>query len=212
MITPTQPSLAHLTDDELIIRIDRGDVEEPLAELQRRHHTRIHTFVQSIVRDTHLADDIDQEVFAKVFFKCHLYRPGTNFRAWLFEIARNQALSALRARCNTPTPIGNLDLQREGLGSTSNILEDIPDRHEERHLEESEFMDAFSAAVEELSERYRSVFDLCVQQGVHYRDAATRLGIPNGTVAIRIMRARKRLYNELEQHLDRVRRPPACVQ
>jgi len=44
------------------------------------------------VRDPHLAQDVVQEVFEKVLLKHDLYRPGTNFRAWLFEVARNQAL------------------------------------------------------------------------------------------------------------------------
>ena len=38
------------------------------------------------------------------------------------------------------------------------------------------------------------------------------LGLPTGTVAIRIMRARKKLFTALQHHLGRLRRPPACFQ
>lgn len=72
-------------------------------------------------------------------------------------------------------------------------------------------MGAFLAAVEALPERYREVFQLCIQQGRTYEDAARELGIPTGTVAIRIMRARRRLYEVLKGHLGRLRRPPACL-
>jgi DNA-directed RNA polymerase specialized sigma24 family protein len=66
--------------------------------------------------------------------------------------------------------------------------------------------------VAELPEHYQTVFDLCVRQGRPYQEAGKVLGLPTGTVAIRIMRARKRLFGALGKHLDRLRRPPACFQ
>ena len=60
--------------------------------------------------------------------------------------------------------------------------------------------------------RYLDTGELCVRRGVPYQEAAKKLGIPTGTVAIRIMRARKRLYAQLSHHMDRLRRPPACLQ
>ena len=56
------------------------------------------------------------------------------------------------------------------------------------------------------------MFDLCVRQGRPYQEAAQVLGMPQGTVAIRIMRARRRLFGELGRHVERLRRPPACFQ
>lgn len=199
------------TDDDLMIRINTGEVEESLAILKSRYGQRIHNFVKGIVRDEHLAEDVGQEVFAKVFFKSHLYRPGSNFHAWLFEVARNQALSALRTRRLTPRPIGSLEMPNDG-ADDGNPLEKMPAGFIDRRLEEQELMYAFSEAVEHLPERYRDVFELCVQQGRQYQEAAKALNIPTGTVAIRIQRARKRLYKELAHHMDRLRRPPACLQ
>jgi DNA-directed RNA polymerase specialized sigma24 family protein len=51
-----------------------------------------------------------------------------------------------------------------------------------------------------------------VRQERTYEDAGKELGLPTGTVAIRIMRARKRLFTALREHLGRLRRPPACFQ
>ncbi len=66
--------------------------------------------------------------------------------------------------------------------------------------------------IQDLPEPYQRVFELCVRQGRPYREAARILDLPTGTVAIRIMRARKRLFRALSHHLDRLRRPPACFQ
>jgi RNA polymerase sigma factor (sigma-70 family) len=92
------------------------------------------------------------------------------------------------------------------------MLELIPCQSEHQDLVEEEFMAAFHGAVAGLPEHYRTVFELCVRQGKPYQEAGQLLGLPTGTVAIRIMRARKRLFTALEHHLGRLRRPPACFQ
>jgi RNA polymerase sigma-70 factor (ECF subfamily) len=212
----TQQAFAHhgatdtRSDDALMQLIENGEADEGLRVLQDRYGRRILHFVRGLLRDVHLAQDVTQEVFEKVFLKSHLYQPGTNFRAWLFEVARNQALSALRARRRNPRPVSSL-----GHGSQDDdqdFLESLPENRDNRDLEEQEFMEAFHRAVEELPERYRTVFTLCVREGRPYQEAAETLGLPSGTVAIRIMRARKRLFGELGRHMGRLRRPPACLQ
>ncbi|MCA8943707.1 MAG: RNA polymerase sigma factor [Planctomycetes bacterium] len=205
---PTEQDLTLLTDDEAMALVEGGEAQAGLGELQRRYGKRIHNFVRGLLRDEHLAQDTTQEVFAKVFLKSHLYAPGTNFRAWLFEIARNQALSMLRTRRRSPRAVSSLAVHE----SEGDILESVAEPHQNRDLEEQEFMEAFATAVDELPENYRAVFDLCVRQGHPYDFAAKTLGIPTGTVAIRIMRSRKRLFQQLSRHLDRLRRPPACFQ
>ena len=197
-----------IRDDDLVDRIRDNGSSDALEALQHRYGQRVFHFVRGLLRDGSAAQDVTQEVFEKVFLKSHLYQTGTNFRAWLFEVARNQALTTLRARRRQPMPISNL----QATDAEDGFLEAIPDDREDRGLEEREFLEAFHAAVDALPERYRTVFDLCVRQGRPYQEAADTLDLPTGTVAIRIMRARKRLFEALGQHIGRLRRPPACFQ
>ncbi len=197
------------TDDACVERIRLGDAETGLLMLQERYGARLLHFVQGIVRDAHLAQDVLQEVWQRVYTKHHLYRQGTNFRAWIFEVARNQARSALRSGRHVPRPVSSLASGKEE--ETNQILNSI-ETHDDRSIEEREFMAEFEKAVASLSDDYRRVFTLCVRQGTAYAEAGRRLSLPTGTVAIRIMRARKQLYRMLERHLDRLRRPPACFQ
>jgi RNA polymerase sigma-70 factor (ECF subfamily) len=169
------PGIDGVPDEELVEMLQRGLAEQAMCGIQNRYGRRLFHFVQGMVREPHLAQDVVQEVMEKVLLKHSLYQPGTNFRAWLFEVARNQALSALRAQRRLPRPVSNLGPDED---SDGNLLDLVPSGPEDRSLEE----------------------------------AATRLGLPTGTVAIRIMRARKRLFGSLERHLDRLRRPPACFQ
>ena len=201
--------LAACSDDQLIEAINAGHVEDGLAVLQARYGARVRQFIKGIVKDAWLAQDVAQETLMKVFFKSHLYQLGTSFKAWLFEIARNQALSALRSRRRSPRPVTSLNFIEPD--SELDLL-DQAFCDGNRDLEEEEFMTAFEGAVCALPEHYQNVFRRCVMQGRTYRDVAEELDIPTGTVAIRIMRARKRLYKALSPHLDRIRRPPACIQ
>ena len=203
---PDSPS-----DDQLMTAINEGrDVEESLSILQRRYGRKVRHLVRGIVHDEWLAQDVAQETFVKVFLKSDLYQIGTSFRAWVFEVARNQALSALRKKRRSPRPVASLavtDTHEE-----SDILDQAHANSHNRELETAELMGAFDTAVEDLSDRYQNVFRRCVIQGHSYQDVADELKIPTGTVAIRIMRARKQLYQVLSPHLDRLRRPPACIQ
>lgn len=205
----TRIDQAAFSDEDLVHQLQAGATDLALTELERRYGKRIHHFVQGMVRDPHLASDVTQEVFAKVLLKNHLYKLGTNFRAWLFEVARNQALTMLRSRSRLPRPASALQGRTEDDGD---FFEQVAARAETEDLVEEEFMAAFQQAVEDLPEHYRVVFDLCVRRGCAYQQAGEQLGIPTGTVAIRIMRARKRLFTALQQHLGRLRRPPACFQ
>jgi RNA polymerase sigma-70 factor (ECF subfamily) len=208
--SPAQIAAVPFSDEELVEMLGRGEAEAAMAGLQERYGNRILHFVRGIVRDAHLAQDVAQDVFEKVLLKHELYQPGTNFRAWLFEVARNQALTTLRQHQRLPKPMSSLWTEtREG---SADPLDTIASDWEDRRLEEEEFMAAFAAAVEELPEHYRTVFDLCVRAGRPYQEAGQKLGLPTGTVAIRIMRARKRLFSALSEHLGRLRRPPACFQ
>jgi RNA polymerase sigma-70 factor (ECF subfamily) len=204
------PALWSHTDDQLMQAINAGQVEDSLSVLQSRYGHKVRHFIQSIVKDSWLAQDVAQETFVKVFFKSHLYQIGTSFKAWVFEIARNQALSALRSRRRSPRPVTSLNVADPD--GQQNLLEQVLSSEANRDLEEREFMTAFEDAVTALPEHYQTVFRRCVTGGRSYQDVADELKIPTGTVAIRIMRARKRLFQTLSPHFDRLRRPPACIQ
>ncbi len=204
---PVKSNDAPWSDEALVAALQAGRTEAAMTELEQRYGQRIFHFVRGMVRDVHLAQDVTQEVFEKVLLKHELYRPGTNFRAWLFEVARNQALTMLRSRSRLPRPVTSLHTDDD-----LDVLDSVPAPADDQRLVEEEFMQAFQRAVDELPEHYRTVFEMCVRNGCAYAEAGARLGLPTGTVAIRIMRARKRLFTALQHHLGRLRRPPACFQ
>ena len=120
-----------------------GDVEA-LRFLYVTYSHNIYGYVRSIVRDDHEAEDITQQVFAKLMTAVTKYDDrGVPFFAWLLRLARNVAIDHLRAnRCTPtetvlePTAAAVLDLDRRDTVRTA--LAALPDEQREvvvlRHL------------------------------------------------------------------------------
>ena len=91
-----------LTDEELIERwrAEGGHVSaEPfLAELFRRHQTKVAAWCYQITGDVNSAADLAQEVFVRAFQGLQSFRKGSKFTTWLYSIARNRCLDELRSQ------------------------------------------------------------------------------------------------------------------
>jgi RNA polymerase sigma-70 factor (ECF subfamily) len=85
-----------------IARAKAGDWDA-LHYLYVRHADDVHGFVQSIVHDHHEAEDITQNVFAKLMKAIHKYEEReVPFAAWILRVARNAALDHLRSKRQVP--------------------------------------------------------------------------------------------------------------
>ena len=85
-----------------ISRAQSGDISA-LQFLYVRYADDVYGYVNSIVRDPHEAEDITQEVFAKLMSAIRRYEPrAVPFGGWLLRVARNAALDHLRSRRQVP--------------------------------------------------------------------------------------------------------------
>ena len=91
-----------LTDEELVERWQaesgHADAEPFLAELFRRHQTKVAAWCYQITGDVNSAADLAQEVFVRAFQGLQSFRKGSKFTTWLYSIARNRSLDELRSR------------------------------------------------------------------------------------------------------------------
>lgn len=96
-----EPSGQHREDRDtarLVARIQSGD-REAFAAIYSRYYDRIYGYLLVVLGSAHDAEDAAQEVFARAFAALPRYeRRSQPFRAWLFRIARNMAVDALRLR------------------------------------------------------------------------------------------------------------------
>ena len=95
-LEPTSEQLEDLDTARLVTRIQAGE-REPFTALYQRYFDRVYGYLRVATRDTHEAEDLAQQVFAKVFENLGRYeRRAQPFRAWLFVIVRNLAVRHLQ--------------------------------------------------------------------------------------------------------------------
>src|SRR6266566_3626639 len=93
-----------LDDRALVSRILEGD-RDRFTELVKRHERRVVNYVYRITHRYEEAHDLTQEIFVKVFVALDRYDPKYQFSTWLFRIAQNTAIDALRKKSVIEVPI-----------------------------------------------------------------------------------------------------------
>lgn len=83
------------TDEELMLRVRKGDLTA-FEELYDRFHATLYQFILRFVNERLLAEDILQETFLRIFKARKSYRKTAHFSTYLFTIARNLCLDALK--------------------------------------------------------------------------------------------------------------------
>jgi RNA polymerase sigma-70 factor (ECF subfamily) len=95
---PDDEQAEDLDTARLIVRIQAGEAGE-FARLYSRYFDRVYSYLRALFNDPHEAEDAAQDVFIKVLNALPGYKHRREpFRAWLFAIVRNHAISELRKR------------------------------------------------------------------------------------------------------------------
>ena len=155
----------------------------------------IHNFAFWLSRDRDQAEDLVQETYRKALRGFARFQPGSNFRAWMFQILKNTFLTYCSAANRAHlVPLDSEEvLAGEQLQSPSNSPEAI-------FLLESETK-MVRTAIEQLPIPFREIILLCDIEEVSYREAAEILSVPIGTVMSRLSRARNALRTVLTSRI-----------
>ena len=168
----------------LIEQARRGD-RQAYGELVRQHHPGTIRVVFRMCGDVALAEDAAQDAFIKAWMNLDRFRPGSSFRNWLYRIAVNAALDALRRNKKTHEM----------------SIEDMPLRDTQESPEaavmRAERAEDVQAAIQALPEAGRLVIVLREYGELSYKEIAEVLDIPLGTVMSRLNYARKQLRGAL---------------
>ncbi|HMD02693.1 MAG TPA: sigma-70 family RNA polymerase sigma factor [Candidatus Baltobacteraceae bacterium] len=169
--------------DEALVSAARAGSSEAFDELVDRYRAPVVRLAYRLTRDPDEAKDIAQDAFLRAYRRLGSFHPDRPFARWLFVIARNASLDAIRRRRRAAAlPAGDaLPLE---LGPEEHVL-----RNDEA-VRVHEAMDALPA-------HYRSVLEMYYVSGLRYREIAEALGIPLGTVKTYLSRAKRRLRGEL---------------
>ena len=94
------------TDDVVLIRRVLAGDETAFAELVKKYQKPVHTLAWRKIGDFHIAEDITQETFLKVYQGLHTLKDPHQFSGWLYVITANLCATWLRKKTDTNATIG----------------------------------------------------------------------------------------------------------
>jgi RNA polymerase sigma-70 factor, ECF subfamily len=184
-----------MDEQELIQAAVQGDIEA-FNQLVLKYQDMVYNQARWLMKEQEAAQDMSQDAFIRAFQSLKSYRGGS-FRSWLARIVTNLCLDELRRIKRRPTiPLMPTDADGEEMESPSWIA----DTHMsvEETVENIQLDLALRDLVEELPVEYRTALVLVDILEFDYAEAAQSMGIPIGTLKSRLVRARLRLRNKLE--------------
>ncbi len=185
----------HLTpEDEVraIAACQKGD-RNSYAVIVKIYGRRAICVATSIVRDATLAEDLAQEAFVRAYRALKRFDLSRPFYPWFYRILKNVCLTALKRRRT-----GDMSLDAENAPPVAGPPSDPSDRASRKELREQ-----ILTAMSRISEAHSEILYLAHFENLSYKEIATCLAIPIGTVMSRLWAARKALRRELEPLLNR---------
>lgn len=194
-------------DIRLMLRV-RDDDDAAFAELVERFQHRLVAVMHHLIGNADEAEDLAQEAFLRVYRTRKKYTPKAKFSTWLFTIANNLALNALRDRQRRPIlPLDVRDSGPLGPRPTENTApaRDEPPAH---NLQQQELADIVRQALDELNERQRVAIVLNKFEDMNYADIADVMGLTSKAVKSLLSRARAKLREVLQGYIYMDADPP----
>lgn len=137
---------------------------------------RLRRYARALVGERAAADDLVQDTLERAWSKLHLYRDGTDLRAWLFTVMHNVHVNQVRA--SRPTTV---------------LDDEMPELAQRAVQGDALLVRDLERAIAALPAAQREVLLLVALEDLSYDETARVLGIPIGTVMSRLARAREKL-------------------
>jgi RNA polymerase sigma-70 factor (ECF subfamily) len=189
-------NFAKLSDAELLDRSAAGE-EGAFREIVKRYKNGLYAFLRNFLNKPDLIDDVFQETFLQLFTSRESFDPDRPLRPWLYTIAANKAKDALRKMRRTPTvTIGTMTESEDmSFGDMVNVLTAEEERPFE-DLEKDETAVNVRRVIADMPENLREILILAYFNKFSYKQMASILSIPIGTVKSRLHTAVGRFAKE----------------
>jgi len=169
-----------VTDKSLMLAVKDGRVDE-FGVLFKRHHDALFAFFYRMIGDAAASEDLTQEVFVRMLKYRNTFGEDSEFRGWMYQIARNVRADHFRKRYT-----------EAALGEQLRPEHQPPHGHQ---LEKDEHLSTLHRALLALPEDKRELLILARYEEMKYETIAAMLGIEVGAVKVRVHRAIRELRN-----------------
>jgi RNA polymerase sigma-70 factor (ECF subfamily) len=177
------------------------DRKAEFEETALEYLTPLFNLALNLTRNRKDAEDLVQETYLRAYRFFGSYQPGTQIKAWLFRILRNTFINRYRAQKVRPDEVdfSKVELAYERVVDEQFLQANRPVSPEDA-LMNGVLDEEIETAMARLPEEYRSVVIMALVEDLSYKEIASALSIPLGTVMSRLHRGRKMLQNQLLEY------------
>ncbi|MGE5401664.1 MAG: RNA polymerase sigma factor [Ignavibacteriales bacterium] len=195
----TKPSAVNYTvdDEEIIARIKNGNAG--LYEvIMRRYNQRLFRIGRAYLKDEEEIEDIIQAVYIKAYEQLDKFENRSRFSTWLIRIFINETLARIKFR----NRYSHFDDNVPGSESrTDNLIFKVNDMNDPyRTTINNELKEILEKAVDDLPEKYRTIFVMREIEDMTVAETSRCLNISESNVKVRLNRAKEMLRESLSQY------------
>jgi RNA polymerase sigma-70 factor (ECF subfamily) len=194
----TADSMAGPDDDSLVLKAQQGDVHA-FDVLVERYQSKIYGLVYNMTSNREDAEDLVQEIFVKAYRALPRFKGKSSFYTWLYRIAVNKTINYRKKR-NRKRAMSLDEFDSEI--KLDDVYHDLTSKGSPlRNLSLTELQKKMNEALQNLSEKHRTVVILHDMQGVPHENIAKMTGASVGTIRSRLFYARRQLQAELTEFI-----------
>jgi RNA polymerase sigma-70 factor (ECF subfamily) len=194
----TADSMAGPDDDALVLKAQQGDVHA-FDVLVERYQSKIYGLVYNMTSNREDAEDLVQEIFVKAYRALPRFKGKSSFYTWLYRIAVNKTINYRKKR-NRKRAMSLDEFDSEI--KLDDVYHDLTSKGSPlRNLSLTELQKKMNEALQNLSEKHRTVVILHDMQGVPHENIAKMTGASVGTIRSRLFYARRQLQAELTEFI-----------
>lgn len=172
-----------ISDEDLARAVQRGDTEA-FGTLVERYEGKLKRYGTKFLSDSDDIADLVQDAFIRAYQNIRSFDASLRFSPWMYRIAHNEFVSALRKRSRSPVTFLDFDAL---------VAHPAYDDPAPREREQKEMRQMIDAGLERISAKYREALVLYYLEELSYKEIADVLQVPVSTVGIRLKRGKDAL-------------------
>jgi len=186
-----------MDEAELIRAAQKGD-QDAFERLVRSYDHSVLRIAMNLLRSSEEARDIYQEAFLKVYRNLHSFRFDCSFHTWLYRIVTNICLDHLRRRKVRREESTTVETSDGIIDRVSTLEEEAPHADPERQMWNRQLGGKIDNALESLTPRERTVFELRHFEGLRLRAIGEMIGTTEEAAKNCLFRATQKMRASLE--------------
>lgn len=186
-----------INDLRNIEKILKGDIDA-FEILINKYNKKVYGYIVKSVKNKHIAEELTQEVFLKVYRNLNNFDKNKSFSVWLFTIARNTTIDYFKIANNRHTYELNEELDSSRINNPSQNPVDIIEKKEKR--------EKIDTIIDSLPDKYKELILLKYFEELSYCEISKRLNVPVNKVKWRLYEARKKIIKAFKNNDKEERR------